>query len=211
MGLRMPLYPANVSLRRARPCVRRALVAGALGVALAASAANGPRLQWERGALTGSTRGQPLGEVLRELAAATGTVVRGGTDLTQAVPANLDRVPLVEALRVLLHGQNYMLLERGRGRALHVVILGSSGYPPATLGASDRLAGVAAGAPAAPDDDDVAARIEAIERLADADDANSQARLRAALADPNEAVRAVAREALDARASRSGSAPGRRR
>lgn len=174
---------------------------------LAASAAAGPSLLWDRGALTGSTRGHPLTEVLREVAATTGVVVQGGAELTQAVPANLDRAPLIEALRVLLDGQNYMILERGRDRTPRVVILGGSGYPSATLGASRRGAAAAVGAgrtvPGARGDD-IAARIEAIEHLAEADDANSHARLRDALADPHEAVRAVAQEALDARASRNG-------
>lgn len=207
----MPPETVALPSRSAGAHWRRGAVACAFGAAFAASAASGPRLQWERGALSGATRGQPLNDVLRDVAAATGIVVQGGAELTQAVPANLDRVPLVEALRVLLDGQSFMVLERGAGRTPRVVILGKSGYPAAALAAAGRAA-AAGGAGAAPgaQGDDVAARIEAIERLADADDADSFARLREAAAHPHEAVRAVAQEALDARAARSSAAAGRR-
>ena len=163
-----------------------------------------PEVKWASGLLSVKARGQPINTVLHEIEKQTGIVVKGGDALTEPAGSDFDRVPLVEGLRLLLASQSYLIVE-GRGAtprpaATRVFVVGgaSSGvvmgsYPKqAQLPTDSKLERAIV-------DVDPAVRIEAVERLGERGDERGLALVRQALSDPNEGVRAVATEALNAR------------
>ena len=214
----------------AAPADYRWLIAAATLAALPTVAA-GPGVHWATEQLSVKARGEPLGTVLREIALKTGVAIEGGYALEEPVASDFAEIPLVEGLRRLLAGQNYLIVEEPRNNpadlaVTRVVVLANLGSPAAPLGAAApsrpmtlpaESAGTAGREPdvrssalqppasSAPEravmDGDPAVRIEAVEALARRLDANSLALLRGALSDPNEAVRAVAEEALNSRRS----------
>lgn len=195
--------------------------------------ASGPGVHWATEQLSVKARGEPLGTVLREIALQTGVAIEGGYALAEPVASDFAKIPLVEGLRRLLAGQNYLIVEEPRSNpadlaVTRVVVLANLGSPAtptvveARSGALARpveragndarnrevtSAGLPLPAAPAPEravmDGDPAVRIEAVEALGRRVDANSLALLRGALSDPSEAVRAVAVEALNTRRSSS--------
>ena len=155
-------------------------------------------VHWTGSRLSVRAHQQPLTAVLREIQAHTGLDLRGGEGLRGTVSARLDRVSLVDGLRALLDGQNFLIVE-GIPRT-RVFVLGPQGGPAA----GSSLGGGARSTPGALElavtDADPVRRVEAVERLAEQSDERSLTLLRHALNDPVAAVRAVAREALDTRA-----------
>ena len=207
---------------------------GAAALAALPAVAAGPGVHWATEQLSVRARGEPLGTVLREIALRTGVAIEGGDALEEPVASDFAQIPLVEALRRLLAGQNYLIVEERRSNptdlaVTRVVVLANLESPVAPLVPAVRSRPMAlpveslrtAGrepdvknaalqppAPPAPEhavmDGDPAVRIEAVEALGRRGDANSLALLRGALSDPSEAVRAVAVEALDTRGSNPG-------
>jgi hypothetical protein len=148
------------------------------------------------GRLSINASGQPLREVLREVRLRTGIPIDGGDDLTAPLTVDIKDLPIADALRLLLAEHSYMIVGPSGRNVSQVVILGRRGpaarheVPPALVRAFA--------------DADPAVRIEAVERLGERRDAESQALVRRALADTNEAVRAVARVAIDAQEPQRG-------
>ena len=186
---------------RARGAVLSALTLACLPVHAADA-----NVQWTKnGLLSIKASGQPLGAVLRVIEAQTGIVIKGVDTLVDPVRWDLEGVPLVDGLRRLLTGHNYLIVEGSRWRETRVIVLGQGQSKAAATGTL-RSAGIA---PAispherAFADQDPAARIEAVERLGEQSDERSLALIRQATADPSDAVRAAANEALQSRKSRA--------
>lgn len=169
--------------------------------------ATAAQVQWSNGLISVSASGQPLSAVLRDIAAVTGTTIQGADALSAPVNGELHRMALVEALRWLLAGQNFLIIEGGRHSATRVIVVDD---PTRRARAGMALAAPAASRPAtalaadpqldrALEDVDPAVRIEAVERLGDRGDERSLALVRQALSDPMEAVRAAARQVLATR------------
>ena len=183
--------------------VRR--VGTAFGLALVAwvAAANAqPAVMLHGSAVSVQSRGQPLAAVLRALADSTGIVVKGADTLSQIVRWDLDRVNVADGLRRLLDGQNYLLIEGAAGQPTRVIVVGSeheTGPAPGVSPVPSRRPPPSATATASLDPE---SRIEAIERAGEQDDPQGDDMIRRALTDPNDAVRAVAHEAMRARQAR---------
>lgn len=161
-------------------------------------------VSWSQGRLSIAARNQSTAEVLREIQSRTGIVIRSDDPLNDPVVRGFERLPLAEGLRQLLVQHNHMIVD-GRGRQpLLVFVLGAGGtrWPQPAMrsgvAASSGATAIAAHR-AALASTDPAARIEAVEQLADSGDAASLAAIRQALTDPAEAVRVVAQQALAAR------------
>ncbi|MBI3368151.1 MAG: hypothetical protein HY021_06835 [Burkholderiales bacterium] len=152
------------------------------------------------------SRGLPLNEVLRAIAAASGAIIRGADGLAEPVRWHVDQLPLADALRLLLSGQNFLMVEGREGHPTLVIVVGA---PSAAQAAVPALATRPAPTPsrmiAAPNIEP-ASRIEAVEHAGDLNDAGSLALIQRAMADPSDAVRAVAAEALERRKARGADA-----
>lgn len=170
-------------------------------------------MQWSGGELSVRAKGQALSAVLQDISRQTGLQVRGGVQQQDVVRADIGPETLADALRLLLADKNYLFVDGQGARPARLIILGSGG--PGTVAISP-----VAPQPVPSNDPvsqharalagrDVAARIEAVERLGELDDERSQSLVTQALSDPNEAVRAVAREALQSRRNRSSAPPPR--
>src|SRR5262249_56455072 len=99
--------------------------------------------------LRGHVDAAPLRDVLDAVAAASGAEIRGQPLDNRPVSADLDAVPIDDALHRLLGSQNFTLSYGSGGRLKTVVLLGG---PESTAPPSDRptAAGAAPPAPAAP-------------------------------------------------------------
>ena len=179
---------------------------------------------WANGQLTVKAGGQSLAQVLGSVGETTGIHISGATALNQPVPQGFVGLPLLDGLRLLLAGQNYMIIEGGRAVATRVIIAGGPDAL-ASLAPVGHQARAAARSPRdlqpktaqrfdgaalerALDDTDAAARVEAVERLGERSDERSLAYVGRALHDSSEAVRASAKQILAARASIASSAKG---
>jgi hypothetical protein len=99
----------------------------ALAVLLLATRVAGgsePGLAYRDGRVTADIQGVPLEEVLAALARETGAAINGEPLFLQPVHVRLDGVPLSEALRRLLGGQNFLLRYGPDGDVSSVDLLG---------------------------------------------------------------------------------------
>lgn len=104
----------------------------------AALAATAPMVRWSDGKLTLHAANVPLASVLRDVARATGIELRG-IPVDRPVSADLDAVPLEDALTQLLGRDNFALTYRSDGRVRAIEVLGTAAErnlfpPPAPLG-----------------------------------------------------------------------------
>lgn len=220
---RRTMTPTGVS------ALSRTGLVGALFLLVLPVAAAQASVDWSNGLLSVKARGQPLSAVMREVEARTGIVVKNGTKLVGTVTRDFDQLPLVEGLRQLLSSHNYLVVEGARQRTAVVIVLddGTHGphgpHSPMAAAQAGSMAGqIGSGtvgpvtvssagkprvvpAPVEPSLErelasrDPAARIDAVERLGGRGDARSLALVQRALSDPNDAVRAVAQQALATR------------
>ena len=84
------------------------------------------------GWLSVKAHGEPLRMVLREIARQTGVVIEGADGLSEPVVSEFGQVPLVEGLRRLLSGRNFLILEQSgelpwQGAGTRVVVLATTG------------------------------------------------------------------------------------
>ena len=198
-------YGASAVQKRMRIASFVAAAAG-LGVWLTPLHATQPLSTWSCGLLTVHARGHALGQVLKDVERSTGIRVTGADRMEEPVAVDLDRVPLVQGLRTLLGSRNYMIVEGARRTTAMVLILGTSTEVQTQAPMASRP--VAGASPIAASDAqlernlrdvDPAVRVESVERIAERGDQRSLALLRQALSDSNEAVRAVAQQALATR------------
>ena len=124
------------------------LIAAATLAALPAVAA-GPGVYWATEQLSVTARGERLGTVLREIARQTGVAIEGGDALAEPVATDFAQVPLVEGLRRLLAGQNYLIVEEPRLNpadltVTRVVVLANLGSPAAPAGTTGVRSGTKA-------------------------------------------------------------------
>lgn len=214
----------------------RTCLVGALFLLVLPVVAAQASVDWSNGLLSVKARGQPLSAVMREVEARTGIVVKNGTKLVGTVTRDFDQLPLVEGLRQLLSSHNYLVVEGARQRTAVVIVLddGTHGtHSPMAAARAGSMAGqIGSGtvgpvtvlsaakprvvpAPVEPSLErelasrDPAARIDAVERLGDRGDARSVALIQRALSDPNDAVRAVAQQALATRIATANANVGR--
>lgn len=171
-------------------------------------------MQWYGGELSVRAKGQALSSVLQAISQQTGLQVRGETQLQGFVRADIGPETLADALRLLLADKNYLFVEGQGARPAKLIIIGNGGpgvvafaplAPPLRAPLNDAVSQHARALAGR----DVAARIEAVERLGELDDERSHLLVTQALNDPNEAVRAVAKEALQSRRTRSSAPPPR--
>jgi hypothetical protein len=108
-------------------------VAALLVVATIGLAASPPVVRWADGRLTIHAADVPLGTVLRDVAGATGVELHGAP-VDRAVSADLDGVPLEDALVQLLGRDNFALTYRADGRVRAIEVLGAAAdrgfWPP---------------------------------------------------------------------------------
>jgi hypothetical protein len=125
------------------------VVVGGLATAGASPDHDGLRVVYRDDRLGGHVDAVPLRDVLDAVAAASGAEIRGQPLDNRPVSADLDAVPIDDALHRLLGSQNFTLSYGSGGRLKTVVLLGG---PEPTAPPSDRptAAGVAPPAPAAP-------------------------------------------------------------
>ena len=181
-------------------------------------------------------KGQSAQTALHRLARDFGLQFTGSADPARTLSADLVAIPLEAALREVLEGRSYYVQWGNAHRPTRVVVLSGTGTEPLSpamrgtaaphdarsagfaapwpaaasrLPAPQRVAGVAALHEAARSEDS-AVRIDAVERLGDRSDAQSQALVLKALGDANDAVRASAREAYDRQQARRPIAPTQR-
>lgn len=178
------------------------------GWALADEGANADAVRWAGGWLSVKPTAAPLSAVLRSIEVRAGVEFKGIDTLSAPVTRGVESASLVDGLRLLLADQSYLIIAGARGRPTRVIVVGLPASP-ARVGAPPG-AGTTAAAPSplaaihlAAADTDPAVRIEAVERLGDIDDERSLSIIQRAMTDSNEAVRAVAKEALDARRKRA--------
>ena len=137
----------------------RAGAAALLVVATIVLAAAPPVVRWADGRLTIHAAGVPLGTVLRDVARATGVELHGAP-VDRAVSADLDGVPLEDALVQLLGRDNFALTYRADGRVRAIEVLGAAAdrgfWPPVPL------PGDAPEDPAIPRDREVMSRTVAV-------------------------------------------------
>jgi HEAT repeat protein len=182
-------------------------------------------------------KGQSAQTALHRLARDIGLQFSGNADPARTLSADLVDIPLEAALREVLEGRSYYVQWGNAHRPTRVVVLSGTGAEPMSraargpaplrdvgssgsgtpwrAAAASRLTapGGVAGVAALHEEsksEDPAVRIDAVERLGERSDANSQALVVRALGDPNEAVRAAAREAYDRQQVRRPSAPNQR-
>jgi HEAT repeats len=162
---------------------------GALMLALTPVRANDIQVEWSRGLLSVKANQQPLSAVLKQIQLRTGIVVKSTEPMSEPVLRGLDQQPLADGLHQLLAKHNHMIVAGNGRQPMRVFVLGGgpsvAGRAPAATAPLTAVLGA-----------DPAARVEAVERLADLGDASSLAALRQALTDPDDAVRAVAQQAL---------------
>ena len=125
------------------------VVGGGLATAGTAPDHDGPRVVYRNDRLSGHVDAAPLRDVLDAVAAASGAEIRGQPLDNHPVSADLDGVPIDDALHRLLGSQNFTLSFGSGGQLKTVVLLGG---PEAPAPSSDRptAAGVAPPAPAVP-------------------------------------------------------------
>lgn len=223
----MPCLEAHAEPLRRAVCVGFSVITTLLLHGQPAWAAEGAGVQWVQGRLSVQAGTQPLAEVLNSIRSLTGIELRSEGALGEPVTRGFEALPLVDALKRLLADHNHMIVQRGPRQALLVVVLGGfgsgsgSGVAPSSAALSRPAATAVTVQQAAQQasqqraqqaarqaleqtalsDADAAARIEAVERLAemaDKGDGRSLAALRHALNDPSDAVRAVAQQAVAA-------------
>jgi HEAT repeats len=191
-----PFTSAQLSLRRGLLLAAVLLAAWLPGWTPAG--ADDAGVDWRQGRLSVKAGKQPLGTVLKHIQQRTGIVVKSNQPLPEPVLRGVEQMPLVEGLHQLLASHNHMIIDGQGRRPLRVFVLGPGNAPPGLpLPSLAQPAGLAS--------PDSAARIEAVERLADLNDESSLAALRQASSDPDEAVRAVAQQALASRESQRAS------
>jgi hypothetical protein len=159
-------------------------------------------VEWSGGRLSVQARNQSIGAVLKDIQRRTGIAVTSYDALSEPVARGFDRLPLAVGLKKLLSQHNHMIIEGSGRRPLRVYVLGGSALVldlPAGAPSAEVAVPIAAGHRSALASTDPATRIEAVEHLAELNDADSLAALRQALTDPSEAVRAVAQQALAGR------------
>lgn len=119
-----------------------AVVVGGLATAGAAPERDGLRVVYRDDRLSAHVDAAPLRDVLDAIAAASGAEFRGQPLDDHPVSADLDAVPIDDALHRLLGSQNFALSFGGRGQLKTVMLLGG---PEAPAPPSDRptAAGVA--------------------------------------------------------------------
>ena len=182
-------------------------------------------------------KGQSAQTALHRLARDIGLQFSGNADPAHTLSADLVDIPLEAALREVLEGRSYYVQWGNVRRPTRVVVLSGAGAEPMTSAArgtalsrdakpagfatpwptaaalrlpvSQRGVGVAA-LHEASKSEDPAVRIDAIERLGERIDPQSQALVLKALGDANDAVRASAREAYDQQQARRPTAPSQR-
>src|SRR5262249_59330676 len=125
------------------------VVVGGLATAGAAPDHDGLRVVYRDDRLSGHVDAAPLRDVLDAVAAASGVEIRGQPVDNRPVSADLDAVPIDDALHRLLGSQNFTLSFGSGGQLKTVVLLGG---PEAPAPPSDRptAARAAPPAPAAP-------------------------------------------------------------
>ncbi len=104
-----------------------------------------PDVRYADDRVTATFDAVPLDAVLAALAAASGAAIRGAVVAPRDVTAELDRVPLSEALHRLLGEQNFTVSYGAGDRVKAIVLLGGPEAPPPVPGTA-----VAQAAPAAP-------------------------------------------------------------
>jgi hypothetical protein len=174
---------------------RLALLCALLCLPVAAQAADNS-VQWSQGHLSVQAGPQSLGAVLQNIQSRTGIVIKSNQALQEPVRRGFKQLPLVQGLHQLLADHNHMIIEGQGRRPLRVIVLAGSG--PVAGAAPARAAPGPSALQTALASSDPAQRIDAIERLGDLSDPANMAALQQALADPAEAVRAVAQQALQA-------------
>lgn len=203
--------PSTMALRSARQIALVCAAVSAGGPALAADAGAAlASVKWMDGGLSIKPSGQPLRAVLRAIESRAGVEFKGIDALTAPVSRGVERVSLVDGLRYLLADQSYLIIGGSRDRPTRVIVVGGlqANLPLGGAAAQVVRAPAAAASPVAAleraaADADPAVRIEAVERLGDLDDERSLAVVHRAMSDSNEGVRAVAKEALEARRIKS--------
>jgi len=134
--------------RRPRPCAL-VLAVVACGSAAAAPDRAGLRVDYCDDRLSAHVEAVPLRDVLDAIAASSGAEIRGRPLNDRPVSADLDAVPIDDALHRLLGSQNFTLGFGAHGKLKTIVLLGG---PMAPVPPTERptAAGVAPPAPAAP-------------------------------------------------------------
>jgi hypothetical protein len=89
-----------------------------------------PVVTYANDRVTATLHAVPLADVLRALGAASGADIRGGIVAPRDVTAELDAVPLPEALHRLLGEQNFTVSYGAGDRLKAVVLLGGPEAPP---------------------------------------------------------------------------------
>jgi hypothetical protein len=161
-------------------------------------------VHYAHGLLTVKLRGEPLAVVLLEVQRQTGVVVKGAAGLTTTLNQDIDQLPLVAALRVMLDGNNFLLHQGTRASDTRLIIVaGAAGRQQSAPGRAEaRSATMLEGGLR---DEDPAVRIDAVERLGERGDARSLSLVSQLLADPVDAVRAAAQQVISTgRASGNG-------
>jgi len=127
-----------------------ALVAAVGGRAVAAPQRSDLKVAFADDRLTAHVDAVPLREVLDAIAAASGAELRGLPIDERPVSADLDAVPVDDALHRLLGGQNFTLSFGSGGRLKTIVLLGGPAAPVAPVSDRPTAAGVAPSEPAPP-------------------------------------------------------------
>lgn len=203
--LKFPQTPADAKSRIA--------TGGVLWVALLLWAVATPGSAAERsvhyagGLLTVKARGEPLAAVLQEVQQRTGVAIKGVGGLTASLARDVVGMPLLPALRALLEGNNFLLLEGARAGDTRLIIVAAAAGPSTAMPAQ-ATGSSGAELEAALRDEDAAVRIDAVERLGERGDERSLALVAQLLSDPVDAVRAAAQQVVSSR--RMGKAPARR-
>ena len=179
------------------------LIAFGLSFVVFSVAAGDAGVVWKGGRLSVQAGNQSIGAVLKDIQARTGIAVTSYDPLSAPVARSFERLPLAVGLKTLLSQYNHMIIEGAGRRPLRVYVLGVRAVvvdiSSENSGAAAAVSAAHSTLPAALTSADAAARIEAVERLADLSDAASLAALRHATNDLTEAVRVVAQQALAAR------------
>src|SRR5262245_41866080 len=113
------------------------VVVGGLATAGAAPDHDGLRVVYRDDRLAGHVDAVPLRDVLDAVAAASGAEIRGQPLDNRPVSADLDAVPIDDALHRLLGSQNFTLSYGSGGRLKTVVLLGGPESPAPPSGPPD--------------------------------------------------------------------------
>ena len=153
-------------------------------------------VHYAHGLLTVKMRGESLGAVLNEVQQRTGMVMKGAAGLTTTVNREVDQLPLVAALRVLLDGTNFLLVEGARASDTRVIVVGA-GIHPMPAKATRVAAGSDSLLETALRNEDPAVRVDAVERVGERGDPRSLSLVSQLLGDPIDAVRAAAQQVIN--------------